>query len=241
MTQDPHSLTGAYALDALDPEERHEFEDHLRSCEACAEEVREMLATAARLGSDAAVVPSESLHRQVMAQVRTTRQLGPDQSARDARGVVRSLQRARSRSPILMTAAAALLVVSGALGAVAVSEQRRATRAEQAAKRVTEVLEAPDTRTMTAAGPSGSSVRVLFSSRQGRVVFVPHAMSAPKDRDLQLWVIGNGTFRSVGLIEGSRPIVAEGVDSASKLGVTVEPDGGSRQPTSAPVMQVSLA
>ena len=200
-----------------------------------------MRATAPRLGADAAVVPSESLHRNVMAQVRTTRQLGPSPSGHDARGVVWRLQRTRSRSPILLAVAAALLVVSGGLGAVAVVEQRRAMRAEQAAGRITEVLGAPDTRTLTAAGPSGSSVRVMFSRQQGRAVFVPHAMSAPKDRDLQLWVIGNGTFRSVGLIHGDRPIVADGVDAGSKLGVTVEPDGGSRQPTSAPVMQLSLA
>jgi anti-sigma-K factor RskA len=54
-------------------------------------------------------------------------------------------------------------------------------------------------------------------------------------------VIKGGTFRSAGLVTADRPILAAGVDAGSVLGVTVEPDGGSPQPTSAPVLQVPLA
>jgi anti-sigma factor RsiW len=236
MTHDLHTLTGAYALDALDDEEHRLFEEHLATCEACAEEVRSLTATATRLGGDAAVRPPASLRRNVMSEVRTTRQLPP-------LGVPegRTLSQARSRSRVLLAVAAALLVVTGGLGAVAVVEQRRAVRAEQAAGQLAQVLGAPDARTLTAAGPSGSSARVVVSQQQGRAVFVPHAMSAAPDRDLQLWVIRDGTFRSAGLVEDGRPLVATGVDVGSVLGVTVEPEGGSRQPTSAPVLSVPLA
>ena len=32
-----HELSAAYALDALDPAEEREFEQHLRTCEQCRE------------------------------------------------------------------------------------------------------------------------------------------------------------------------------------------------------------
>jgi anti-sigma-K factor RskA len=241
MTHDLHTLTGAYALDALDPDERGEFEDHLAECEACAEEVRGLVATGARLGGAAAVRPPESLHRTVMAEIRATRQLTPLQPPQDAGSVTSLLSRAHSRSRVLMAVAAALLVVAGALGAVAVSEQRRATRVEQAAEQLASVLAAPDARTLTAAGPGGSSARVVVSQQQGRAVFVPRDMAVSEGRDLQLWVIRDGTPRSAGLVRDGQPIVATGVTPSAVLGVTVEPEGGSDRPTSAPVMQVPLA
>ena len=40
MTIDLHTLSGAYALDALSAEEAEEFSRHLAQCEACREEVR---------------------------------------------------------------------------------------------------------------------------------------------------------------------------------------------------------
>ena len=46
---DIHSLSGAYALDAVDDLERAAFERHLRECEACALEVGELRETVSRL------------------------------------------------------------------------------------------------------------------------------------------------------------------------------------------------
>ena len=241
MTHDPHTLTGAYALDALDDDERREFEQHLLTCEACAEEVRGLVATGARLADATAVQPPQSFHDSVMGQVRATRQLTPLPAPEDDSAGVPLLRRARTQSRALMAVAAALVVIAGALGAVAVSEQRRATRVEQAADQLAAVLGAPDARTLTAPGPSGSSARVVVSRQQGRAVFVPHAMTAAEGRDLQLWVIRDGAARSAGLIHDGRPIVASGVTASAVLGVTVEPEGGSERPTSQPVMKVPLA
>jgi anti-sigma factor RsiW len=41
-----HGLTAAYALDALDPEERDAFEEHLAGCERCRVEVAELAGAA---------------------------------------------------------------------------------------------------------------------------------------------------------------------------------------------------
>ena len=40
MSTDLHTLSGAYALNALSPEEAEEFRKHLEACAACRQEVQ---------------------------------------------------------------------------------------------------------------------------------------------------------------------------------------------------------
>lgn len=241
MTLDLHTLTGAYALDALDDDELRGFEEHLFSCEGCTDEVAGLRATSAMLGAAVATTAPESLHRSVMAQIRNTRQLTPLQDDVDEGRVLPMLRRARTQSRALLAVAAVLVVIAGTLGAVVVQEQRHVARVEQAAGQVASVIAAQDARTIDRNGPGDSSARVIVSAEQGKAVFVPRDLSAAAGHDLQLWVIEDGTFRSVGLIEGRSTLVASGVDAGAALGVTVEPEGGSPQPTSAPILKVSLA
>jgi anti-sigma-K factor RskA len=47
--------------------------------------------------------------------------------------------------------------------------------------------------------------------------------------------------RSLGLFDGDTPLIASGLDTSStSLAVTVEPGGGSPQPTSQPIVQLAL-
>jgi anti-sigma-K factor RskA len=46
---DPHDLTAAYALDALDPDEAEVYERHLGQCEECREQLAELNETATAL------------------------------------------------------------------------------------------------------------------------------------------------------------------------------------------------
>lgn len=58
----------------------------------------------------------------------------------------------------------------------------------------------------------------------------------------QLWLMRPGAQpRSLGLFDADTPLVTSGLDkSATSLAVTVEPDGGSVQPTTQPVVQLAL-
>jgi anti-sigma-K factor RskA len=238
MSPDLHTLTGAYAVNALDDVERRQFEEHLRECDACADEVRGLRAVGATLGAAESVAVPASLHDAVMAQVRTTRQLPPlaDQ-APDPSRVQSMLRRARTTSRALMAVAAALLVVAGALGAIAVREHRQAEQAQQVAAQMSQVIAAPDARQVDA----GDSAKVIVSPSQGEAVFVGRNLPAvDADHVLQLWVLQDGA-RSVGLIDGSKPLLATGLGPNAQLGVTVEPAGGSTQPTTQPVLTVPLA
>ncbi|MYS19098.1 Putative zinc-finger, partial [Streptomyces sp. DvalAA-14] len=64
---DLHTLTGAYAVGALPDREAAEFGRHLARCQACAQEVRELRETAARLALAVAEVPPAGLRTRVLA------------------------------------------------------------------------------------------------------------------------------------------------------------------------------
>ena len=93
MTDDVHALAAAYALDALDPEERRRFESHYPDCETCAAEVREFRATASHLGATVPAPLPGDLKARVMADVGRTRQLPPK--------VVPMAERTRRVRPLL--------------------------------------------------------------------------------------------------------------------------------------------
>ena len=64
----------------------------------------------------------------------------------------------------------------------------------------------------------------------------------PSGRVRQLWLMRpNVQPRSLGLFKDDTPLVTTGLDkTATSLAVTVEPDGGSPQPTTQPVVQLAL-
>jgi anti-sigma-K factor RskA len=83
-----HVLSGSYALDALDAQERAEFERHLQHCPSCEAEVRGLRETAARLAIARAAQPPAHLEQRVLAATYHTRQLPPlagDRLRRDLR------------------------------------------------------------------------------------------------------------------------------------------------------------
>ncbi|HSZ39131.1 MAG TPA: zf-HC2 domain-containing protein [Trebonia sp.] len=108
---DLHLLTGTYALDALDADERARFERHMAGCDACQGEVRGLRETAARLAAATAIAPPPGMRRQVLAAAARTRQLPP---ASRTHGAYRTAGRRFSRPwpavVIAVTAAAAVIV-----------------------------------------------------------------------------------------------------------------------------------
>src|SRR5688572_11076033 len=68
MNDDPHDLVAAYALDALDDEERERFERHLPGCEDCTEQLELLSEAAAALAYGAErPEPTASLRDRIRA------------------------------------------------------------------------------------------------------------------------------------------------------------------------------
>ncbi|MFB7931540.1 anti-sigma factor domain-containing protein [Streptomyces sp. NPDC056039] len=246
-TADLHTLTGAYALHALSDEERRAFRRHLAACEPCAEETAELTAVAARLGLAASLTPRPVLREQVLRRITAVRQDPPGEPPSPRRGRTASWGR-----PLSRWALAACLAAATALGGTAVWQHQRAEdafdqarQAEQATDRIAAVLAAPDARTSTAKLADGATGTVVVSEGRDRAVFVVSGMAEPpRGKVYQLWFDDDGTMRSAGLMDPGRAdqavLMRGAVDGASGMGITVEPAGGSEQPTSAPVAAMAF-
>ncbi|MFF1280704.1 anti-sigma factor domain-containing protein [Streptomyces sp. NPDC058299] len=240
-TTDLHALTGAYAVHALHDEERAAFERHLAECDACEQEVAGFTATAGRLALASTVRTRPLMREQVLQRITTVRQVSPD--AAPLERVRRGVRRGRS---LARWALAASVAAAAAFGGTAVWQYERAqdaqylaARAERQAEGVAEVLAASDARSRSARVAGGAGTLVVSADRD-RAVFVASGMAAPpRGKVYQLWFAVGGKMRSAGLMDpdrSSQTVLMQGaVDGASGIGVTVEPSGGSKQPTSTPI------
>lgn len=233
-----HTLTGAYAVEALPEDERLRFEAHLDECAACGQEVRELRAAAARLGAAAAETPPLGLKARVLAQIATVRQL-PPLSARAGRHVHPG---SGWRTP-LGIAASALLAISLGLGGLALAQQRRIESLSAQSQRIDRVVEDPSRVTRSASATGGGTGTVVAAG--GQALFVAAGLpTPPAGRAYQLWVIRNTEPpRSAGVLSadnGSVSALVRDVRGADVVGLTVEPAGGSTAPTTQPVLQVRV-
>jgi anti-sigma-K factor RskA len=256
--EDLHSLAAPYALDALEGDERRRFEKHLTSCERCLAEVRALTEDAVRLAWSTAAPPPAALRERVLAAVQRTPQDASRAPVREHApqlpphvwGTQPPPERSRApraRRPLfvpLATATAAAALVVASLFAVQADRTRDELNAERAqARDIAHVLAAPDARASTGRDARGRTVGVIASAADGQaVVTLSGYGDLPAGRVHQLWLMRPGAQpRSLGLFTADTPLVATGLDrTATSLAVTVEPDGGSPQPTTQPVVQLTL-
>ncbi len=244
---DIHALSGAYAVDALDPEERTRFETHLTHCPDCRTEVASLRETAAVLADDAAADPPPALRARILAEIDTVRPLPPlvaGESEEYAGGASPSARRwrfGRSSSSLLVAAALALFVAVGVTWWQPWSDtgERVPTAAER-------VLAADDAARETQRLPDGAEATLVVSRTQGRAVLLTEEMPpAPQGSVYELWLqTPAGDMEPAGLMpdEPDAVVLLDGdATDATAVGITIEPDGGSEQPTSEPIALFDLA
>lgn len=247
MAPDLHTLTGVYVLDALDTEqERHEFEVHLAGCPQCREEVRTLRETAALLGVAAAVTPPAGMRRRVLATVAAAPQQPPEIVTLRPR---QNRPRSRNRS-FLATAASVVLLAGIAVGGAGVVQLREASHDRQVAEQDREVAQrvlaiAADPSAKRASGTvTGGGTLTVVTAGDRAAVLTSNLKALPDDRIYQLWVVRPGGAVSAGLGPGGRAgagdwsrLVAGG-RAGDSVAISVEPAGGSAQPTTEPLVVV---
>lgn len=234
---DIHALSGAYAVDALDDLERAAFERHLAECAECRAEVASLREAAAMIAETTAVEPPAELRDRVLAGITTVRPLPPEVPEVPAPVV-------RRRRPRLLLAAAAAVVIVGA-GAV-VWQQPWADETSQAPTAAEQVLQAADAQSTSVEFKDGSRATVTHSDSVGRSVIITEDMASPPEgKVFQLWYDQPGQgMVSAGLmpIAADQTVVLEGdAATATAVGITVEPEGGSTEPTSQPLAVFDFA
>lgn len=234
LPDDLHVLTGSYVLDALSESEREDFERHLQTCPSCDAEARGLRETAARLAMARTMTPPTRMEQRVLAATYQTRQLPPLAASH--------LQAPRPASwprRVAVAAAAASVAAAVSLGVAQLSTQHQLDTVRASGAGIARVVTAPDAHVATARTRAGGSVTVVTSAVLRESVVSATGMAAlPRGRVYQVWVMSPAGARSAGLLTGTQ-LLASAVTPGDRIGITVEPAGGTTRPTTTPVAVLS--
>ena len=220
-----HELTAGYALDALDPEDREAFEEHLAGCDRCQEELAALWeVTGALAVATAGPVPSAGLRDRILTEARAEMQ-----------NVIPFEPRRRRLLPVLAAATAIAAAVAIGLGIYSLSlngkldDTRTALAQEQGAALV---LADPTARTVSMRSGSG---RVVVAGNGDAVLVLDEVKPLPSGKTYEAWVLVGGTPKPAGTFDAAdgRAVVKIGMPVAADdvVAVTVENDGGASVPT----------
>ncbi len=242
LPHDMHSLSGAYALDALEAgAERDRFARHMSRCQSCASEVRGFREVATALAFAATAEPPPELRDRVLAAAARTRQLPPEVRAH-ARP-----RRTRSWVPWLSgVVATASIVVAVLFGFAQAHTQQQLNQAQAENKAISLLLSSPQVTLLSRSTTKGGVATVVLAAARHQLVVVTNGLPAlPAGKVYQLWLIGKTKIVSAGLLPAATsgrtaPVLASGVVKGDTLGLTVEPAPGSAQPTTKPILALPL-
>ncbi len=239
----------ALALGTLSPAEAERVRAHIESCEACRAEYQALAPLVAAIATPEADLaePSPLLRERIMAQV-----------APGAK--VRSLPR-NTRAPAwplyLVTAASfvAALISTFNLAATRENMSQMKTQVVALQHRVDSLTHSLQSAQMAAVDLTSADATRLpvhhgeIVMRHGRMYLAMHDMPMPpRGHVYQAWVMPRGGKK----IEPSStfmpdrdgvavvPIAEHNADSMTEVAVSVEPVGGSKQPTTKPMFVASL-
>jgi len=245
-------LAGLYALDALTPDEKAAVDAHLASCSEDHSEFATLGGVTPALAAVAEPVDAPpALKANVLAAYRAD--VAPklvQAPVPVVRPVVAASPRPRRwQAPNWMgwAAAAAAVVLLALISIYGLNLRQQADQANQRADQLAAAVAA-----MTAPGSqvailhgSGAAAGVsgfaAFPANGSGYVVMTDVPAAPSGMTYQAWFIADGKPSSAGTMAPSSDgnVVAAGVTptpGTSVVAVTLEPEGGSDQPTSTPII-----
>lgn len=227
-------LLAAWALDAVDEVERARIERAIARDPELAARARTFRDAVERLAdADAQPAPAE-LRDLVLAEIGQTAQLRP---TTDAASPAEDSQRQRpGRGRWLAAVAAVVLAIAIPVG-VAIDQAERADQAEHQVELLDEALRQPDAEVVSEdLADGGRAVAVIGSEL---VVFSASGVPELPDGDYQLWIVDGDVATSAGVLtwqEGRLFTQVGELGPEAALAMTAEPEGGSDQPTTEPLV-----
>ena len=249
MTEPLHALSGAYVVDALDDAERTTFERHLPGCVDCQREVASLREATALLADDAALTPPRAMRESVLEGIKRIRPLPPERSAQapdreeeaPATANVLPMRPRRRRIATLVAAAAAVVAIGGAV----TQPWQDDNPPGQSLSAADQVLAASDAKRVSLDFKDGSRATVVRSLSEGRAVLITQDMAAPpKGKAYEIWLQDKkGAMLPAGMMpkRADNKLLLKGdAAKAAGVGITVEPESGSKKPTSEPIALFEL-
>jgi anti-sigma-K factor RskA len=244
MTETNHERwsedVAAYLLGALEPAETTELERHAEGCERCRAEIRWMTpAVDALPESIERLEPPRELRERVMAEVRFDAE--PEAVFADEPAGTGLFGRASNwlgqlgsgpmglrpvagfAAAVLVVAAVAGIAIGGGIGSGSGSGQ---------------------TSTVVTGEAPGITAKVI-SSDSGGTLHLANVKQIPDDRVLEAWVQRDGEVEPVEALfvpnsKGQAGTELPDMDGVELVMVTTEPKGGSKSPTSSPLVTIAV-
>jgi anti-sigma-K factor RskA len=221
--EDLIELATPYALHAVSDAEVDDIEQLLADAppelaHAFADEVRAVRETMALLSTATAIEPPDRLRERLLAGVQGD-------------NVVQMPSKRQQWRTVLVAAAAAVVLGVAGVGTV------MALRPEATQSTAEQVFAAPDVRTISGDIPTGGTATVVFSREKDAGVLVMNNVDPPAPGTVyQMWLVHGDTVESAGTMDDkavspSTTAVLPNLDGSDALAFTVEPGGGSTQPT----------
>jgi anti-sigma factor RsiW len=228
-----HELTAAYALNALDPTDEDAYEEHLRRCAECRQELASLQEAASALAyAPEAPRPPADLRTRILAEARSER---PNVVPLRPRWV---LPAAASVAAVAASVAVALGVWAASLSGQLDDERQ----ARAGIERATAILAETDATRIPITGAQGT----LVVAPTGDAALVVSGLDrAPDDKTYEAWVIEGGRPKPAGIFDAraERTVVAltRPVPKGAIVAVTLERSGGVAQPSGTPLFTAETA
>lgn len=228
---------GAYLLEALPDDERQGFETHLEACERCREDLAELNVAACALPvSVEQFFPPPALRGRIMAVVNAEAELlaaaGPGADRPDPARSRRRFGLPSLRPAVALVGVAGLLLLGGVVG-VALDQDERTAPERTVVAQVDENF------------AEGASAKLVVHETDSRLE-VANMPIPRRDRVYQVWLKRPGKAEEptsalfVPRSDGTGSVVVPGsLEGVDQVLVTSEPKGGSRRPTTSPIIAAS--
>jgi anti-sigma-K factor RskA len=226
----PHELAAAYALDALDTDERRAYEAHLAGCARCQEDVASFRETASTLAYDVDLPPlPETLEHRILKAARAERP-----------NVVPLPRRWAIPAAALAVASVAAAV---ALGIWATHLSGSLNHQKQVAKDQKAVIDVLSDCTKTQM--QGGSAAVCVAPTQNAVLIADSLPAPSPNKTYQAWIIAGKSVKPAGLFRGGAGRkylrLTKSVPGGVTVAVTLERRGGVSAPTTTPLLKAKVA
>jgi len=258
---DINNLSGAAALNALNETEQAAYEQLLRDSDEARNESIELQDTAVLLGlAVEPVTPPPSMRASLLAQIAVTPQLGvtPVESIVDAAPAVDAPVSAETKTAAerkaearwfqrpafaIASVAAAIALIAGGISTVSNFGSDQNPSVEASA--LEQLTLASDKQEVVADVEGGGTATLIYSEKLGSsAISMEAANDLALDKVYQLWYIGDDGPRSAGIVpaegcECTFQLLDGTMQPGDVVGVTVEPTGGSDQPTTTPIVVIA--
>lgn len=243
MNDEPHhdefrELLGAYALDAVDPDEAHAVEEHLKDCPQCRDEVEQHRSVAALLGNAGSAAPAGLWERiaasldepdlgagtrpapfSMNGDLPTHAAVAPVPASPDVVAFPAGGRAARRRpgpATFVAAVAAACVLLAGAVGVLTFRHQQQ--RVDDLAAQVAvgrdqrsagAALADPDSTVVSLASDDGQLVMRAVVTEEGTGYLLGGNLpDAGADSTYQLWGLAESQAVSLGVLGATPGIVA---------------------------------